>query len=64
MGPLDKLNFMNSKSLIWIGTIVGSSIGGLIPLLWGASAFSFSSIIFGSLGAIVGIYVGFKLSNQ
>ena len=54
---------MNSKTLIWIGTLVGSVIGGYIPALWGAGMFSFSSIIFGSLGAILGIFIGFKLSN-
>ncbi len=54
---------MNSKSLILITTIVGSTVGSFIPSLWGAGIFSFSSIIFGSLGAIAGIYVGFKLSN-
>ncbi|MCX6753359.1 MAG: hypothetical protein NTW62_03395 [Candidatus Nomurabacteria bacterium] len=55
---------MNSKSLIFIGTIIGSTLGGYIPTLWGADAFSFSSIIFSSLGAILGIYIGFKLSND
>ena len=54
---------MNSKTPVLIGTLVGSAIGGFIPSLWGASAFSFSSIIFGSIGAIIGIYIGFKLSN-
>ncbi len=54
---------MNSKAPVLIGTIIGSSVGGLIPSLWGAGPFSFSSIIFGSIGAIVGIYVGFKSSN-
>lgn len=54
---------MNSKTPVLIGTLVGSSIGGLVPSLWGANAFSLSSLIFGSIGAIAGIYIGFKLSN-
>jgi uncharacterized membrane protein YeaQ/YmgE (transglycosylase-associated protein family) len=54
---------MNSKSLVWIGLTVGSAIGSYIPALWGAGLFSFSSIILGSLGAIIGIYIGFRLSN-
>ena len=41
-----------------IGLFVGSSI----PLLWGASEFSFSSIILSALGGLVGIWIGFKLS--
>lgn len=52
---------MNSKPLIWIGLFIGSTIGGLIPPLWGASMFSFSSIIFTAIGGIVGIWVGLKL---
>jgi uncharacterized membrane protein YeaQ/YmgE (transglycosylase-associated protein family) len=51
------------KRLIWIGTLVGSVIGGFIPLLWGASDFSMSSIIFSSIGAMVGIIVTYKLTH-
>ena len=54
---------MNSKALIWIGMIVGSTVGSIIPSLWGAGMFSFSSLILGSIGALIGIYIGFKLSN-
>jgi hypothetical protein len=54
---------MSSKTSVYIGMIVGSSIGSYIPLLWGASVFSFSSILLGSLGAIAGIYIGFKMSS-
>ena len=42
--------------------IVGSTIGGAIPTLWGAGFFSFSSIILTAVGGIVGIWLGFKLS--
>lgn len=55
---------MNSKTSVWIGVLVGSSVGSYIPALWGDGLFSFSSIIFGSIGAIIGIYIGFKLSNN
>ncbi len=54
---------MTSKALIWVGVLVGSTIGSYVPALWGAGIFSFSSIVFGSLGAIAGIYIAFKLSN-
>ncbi len=55
---------MQSKQLIWIGMAVGSTIGGLIPDIWGADIFSISSIIFSGAGAIAGIYVGFKISQN
>ncbi len=55
---------MNTKSLVWIGAFVGSTIGGFIPDLWGAGLFSFSSILLSSLGAILGIYLGFKVGQN
>lgn len=55
---------MNPKSLIWIGVAVGSTLGSLIPELWGAGMLSFSSIIFSTVGGLAGIYVGFKLSQS
>lgn len=55
---------MQSRSLIWLGTIVGSTLGGFIPTLWGASFLSFSSILFSALGACAGIWVMFKVSQN
>ncbi len=54
---------MNSKSLIWIGMVVGSAIGGYIPLLWGGSLLSMSSIFLTAIGGLAGIYLGFRIAN-
>ena len=54
---------MDSKKLVWIEAAVGSSVGGYLPVLWGGDLFSFSGIILSGLGAMVGIYIGFKLSR-
>ncbi len=54
---------MDTRHLIWIGVIVGSFVGGWIPTLWGAGAFSISSIIFSTIGGLFGIYVGAKLAS-
>lgn len=54
---------MSRKQLIWIGVFVGSTLGGFVPALWGASAFSFSSVIFSFVGGLLGIYAGFKLGS-
>lgn len=43
--------------------IVGSVLGGYIPLLWGGSALSMSSVLLAGFGGFAGIYVGFKLSR-
>lgn len=54
---------MSQKNAVWIGLFIGSTIGSFIPSLWGAGMFSVSSIITSSLGAIAGIYLGFKLAD-
>lgn len=54
---------MSPRSLIWIGVIVGSTIGGFIPELWGAGIFSISSVILSTIGGLAGIWLGFKVSQ-
>ena len=54
---------MPTKLLIFIGMTVGSTIGGYIPTLFGADFISYTSFIFSGIGAIIGIYIGYKLSN-
>lgn len=51
------------KTLIWVGMIVGSLIGGYVPILFGASWLSFAAILGNGIGALLGIYVGYQLSN-
>ncbi|MBP6857899.1 MAG: hypothetical protein KBC11_01770 [Candidatus Pacebacteria bacterium] len=52
---------MPRKTAIKVGLVIGSFVGGYLHLLWGASAFSFSSVIFGAIGASLGVYAGYKL---
>ncbi len=42
---------------------VGSFAGGYVPLLWGDSAFSFAGILTSGAGAILGIWLGYRLSR-
>ena len=51
---------MYNRNIIWIGTIVGSLIGGLVPTLFGASMFSLSSVICTAIGGGLGIWITFK----
>lgn len=53
---------MNSKTLIWVGLFIGSTVGGLLPSLWGADAFSLSGLFGSTIGGIVGTWIGYKLS--
>jgi len=49
------------KKILMLGMIIGSTIGGYLPTFFGASAFSFSSIICGVAGGVLGIWLPFKL---
>jgi hypothetical protein len=52
---------MSSKAFIWIGLLIGSSIGGAIPLLWHDSLLSMSSVFLSATGGIFGIWFGYKI---
>lgn len=54
---------MPAKPLITIGLIMGSIIGGYIPTFFGAGIFSYSSLLGSGIGAILGIYLAYKLSS-
>lgn len=49
--------------MIWIMAALGGWLGGYIPLLWGGSSFSILGLIFNAAGAILGIWVGFKMTR-
>lgn len=52
------------KALVWLGMFVGSAIGSYLPVLWGGSPFSFTSVLLGGIGGIGGIWIGFKLAQN
>jgi hypothetical protein len=52
------------KTLIMISMVLGSYIGAYLPLIWGGSAFSVASILWGGIGGFAGIWVGYKLANR
>jgi len=54
---------MQSRSFIWIGVFIGSTIGSLIPGLWGDGMFSYSSVLLSGAGALVGLWIGFKMAS-
>ena len=55
---------MQASTLVWIGVGIGSTIGSLIPMLWGDNNFlSFSSMLCSAAGAFAGIWVGYRMSQ-
>lgn len=53
-----------TKTFIWLGVIVGSSLFGAIPMLWGDDYFSGTSILLSFLGSLVGLFLGWKASQM
>jgi predicted MFS family arabinose efflux permease len=49
------------RSRIWLGILIGSGIGGLVPELWGAGLISYSGVLLSGVGALVGLWAGYKL---
>ena len=45
-----------------LGLFLGSTIGGYLPVLFGASVLSSTSLIFSAVGGIAGIYLTYKIS--
>lgn len=55
---------MELKTYIWIGVLVGSTVGsGLGSLLDHGNFLGVWSFALGTIGAIVGIWAGYKLGN-
>ena len=54
---------MPSKKIIMAGLVIGSIVGGYLPLLFGVSAISFTSLLTSGIGAVLGIYIGYRLTK-
>jgi hypothetical protein len=51
---------MTTKTMVWIGLFIGSTIGGYLPAFFGASVFSGWSILGSTLGGALGIWAGYR----
>lgn len=53
------------KLLITIGAALGGIAGAYVPYLWGdTDFFSGWSILFATIGGLVGIWLGYKLAKR
>lgn len=55
---------MRSAPFIWIGMFLGSTIGGFIPELWGASFLSLSSVLLTAVGGFIGLWIGYQMTQN
>lgn len=53
-----------TKKFIWIGFFVGSTIGNMLPPLWGGDVMSVSGFGLAIVGGIVGIWAGYRLGQK
>jgi uncharacterized membrane protein YeaQ/YmgE (transglycosylase-associated protein family) len=54
---------MDPRRTVFILMIIGGYIGGYVPQIWGAAGFSFASLFGNAIGALIGIWIGFKLTH-
>jgi len=51
------------RSALGLCALVGTFVGGYVPVLWGASAFSVTSLVFSAAGGAAGVWFGVRLSD-
>jgi hypothetical protein len=51
------------KRVLWLCLLAGSTLGGLLPEAWGASAFGLASLLCSALGAAAGVWVAARLGD-
>jgi len=54
---------MSAKSLAYLGMFIGSIVGGYMPMLFGVGLISFTSVLSSGIGSIIGLWIGYKLSE-
>jgi len=45
---------------MYAGATIGGLVGGFVPALWGAGLLDLSSIFWGSVGMLAGLWAGYK----
>lgn len=48
------------RAVLW-GGMIGMTLGGYMPTLWGDSMFSFTAMLLSAVGAFGGIWLGYRL---
>jgi hypothetical protein len=51
------------RTVIGVCATAGMFVGGYVPVLWGASAFSLVSLVFSAAGGAAGVWLGARLQG-
>ena len=54
---------MSAKTMVRLGILVGSTVGGYIPTFWGAEMLSFSTLFGSLIGGLLGVWVAYKIDQ-
>ncbi len=52
------------KRVLWLCLAVGSTVGGMLPEAWGASAFGLASLVGSGVGGIAGVWAALRISQS
>ncbi len=44
-------------SRTWFAILIGSTIGGFVPDLWGGEMLSYAGVVWSGIGAVAGLWV-------
>ncbi len=55
---------MSGKKLIWLGMFIGSTIGGMLPSMWGDDMLSVTGVLLSAVGGLAGIWAGYRVSRS
>lgn len=54
---------MDTHKAAMRGVMIGSLMGGLVPVLWGANPLGLTSVFCTAAGGILGIWIGYRMVN-
>lgn len=54
---------MSKKTVVSIAAMIGLTIGGSVPMLWGGNPFDALSLLLGFVGGLLGVWAGVKINQ-
>jgi hypothetical protein len=55
--PLRSITERSPMSRTWIAILIGSTIGGFVPALWGGEMLSYAGVLWSTIGAVAGVWI-------
>jgi uncharacterized membrane protein YeaQ/YmgE (transglycosylase-associated protein family) len=52
------------KGLLMLGLLIGSLIGGYVPSIFGASLLSLWGLVGSTVGAILGLWIAYRITTE